>query len=588
MQIALVLGLLTVILILFPLEIVSVDVLGLGGLLILVATGILSPDQAFASFGSEMMVLLASIFVIAAALMKSGILDTVGLYLYRYSAGNYRVLLVTIVLVVSFFSAFMNNTVVTAVFIPPVLAVARRAQLPPSKLLMPVAFGSMLGGCCTLIGTSTNMAASAFLVRKGMAPFSLFEFLLVGLALVAGGAFYFLIAGSRLLPSRGGGELTRDYHVKEYLAEVALRNGCPFVGQRLDEAGVQALADVTVLGIVRNKETLLAPEGREVLEQDDTLLLEGAVEGIHRLRQTPGVEIKGDVDLGDHSLESDSIKLAEVMVGPGSRFVGRTLKEIDFRRRYGMTALALSRYGRDVVQKVGKIPLEVGDVLLVQGPEGRLNDLRSTATALVLSDLSHFLLERRKAVYVVGFFLGAIVLGGLQILPLGVAFLSAAVLTVLVRGIPEDEVYTLIDWRLLIVIGAMTAFGQAMITTGADKFLAALIVNFVGNTGPMGLLAAFFVLTVVLSQPLSNAAAALAVLPTALATAERIGANPRAFAVVVTLAASASFITPLEPSCVLVYPAGHYRFGDFVKVGFPLTLVVMFVVLTLVPLVWPL
>jgi len=446
----------------------------------------------------------------------------------------------------------------------------------------------MLGGCCTLIGTSTNMAASAFLVRKGMAPFSLFEFLPVGLALVAGGAFYFLIAGSRLLPSRGGGELTRDYHVKEYLAEVALRNGCPFVGQRLDEAGVQALADVTVLGIVRNKETLLAPEGREVLEQDDTLLLEGAVEGIHRLRQTPGVEIKGDVDLGDHSLESDSIKLAEVMVGPGSRFVGRTLKEIDFRRRYGMTALALSRYGRDVVQKVGKIPLEVGDVLLVQGPEGRLNDLRSTATALVLSDLSHFLLERRKAVYVVGFFLGAIVLGGLQILPLGVAFLSAAVLTVLVRGIPEDEVYTLIDWRLLIVIGAMTAFGQAMITTGADKFLAALIVNFVGNTGPMGLLAAFFVLTVVLSQPLSNAAAALAVLPTALATAERIGANPRAFAVVVTLAASASFITPLEPSCVLVYPAGHYRFGDFVKVGFPLTLVVMFVVLTLVPLVWPL
>jgi len=180
------------------------------------------------------------------------------------------------------------------------------------------------------------------------------------------------------------------------------------------------------------------------------------------------------------------------------------------------------------------------------------------------------------------------VLGGLQILPLGVAFLSAAVLTVLVRGVREDEVYTLIDWRLLIVIGAMTAFGQAMIATGADKLLAGLIVNVMGNFGPTGLLAGFFALTVALSQPLSNAAAALAVLPTALATAERVGANPRAFAVVVTLAASASFITPLEPSCVLVYPAGHYRFGDFVKVGFPLTLVVMFVVLTLVPLVWPL
>src|SRR5437762_13524360 len=194
MQIALVLGLLAVTLILFPLEIVSVDVLGLGGLLILVATGILSPDQAFASFGSEMMVLLASIFVIAAALMKSGILDTVGLYLYRYSAGNYRVLLVTIVLVVSFFSAFMNNTVVTAVFIAPVLAVARRAQLPPSKLLMPVALGLMLGGCCTLIGTSTNLTASAFPARGALEPFLLVPFLPVCGLLAAAGAIDFAIA----------------------------------------------------------------------------------------------------------------------------------------------------------------------------------------------------------------------------------------------------------------------------------------------------------------------------------------------------------------------------------------------------------
>jgi len=586
MQIALVLILLVLILVLFPLEIVSMDIVALGGVIILVATGILSSDQAFASFGSEMMVLLASIFVIAGALLKTGVLDSIGLWLYRHSKGNYYVLLASIILVVSFASAWMNNTVVTAVFVPPVLAVARRSRIPPSKLLMPVAFAAMLGGCCTLIGTSTNVAASALLSRRGMEPFGLFEFLPVGLTGIAAGTLFFLTLGAKLLPSRGTGELIKAYHVKEYLTEVALRNGCPFVGKRIDEAGFMQIAEVTVLGIIRGDHTRLAPEGHEILREDDTLLLEGAVEGIHRLRHTPGVEIKGDVDLEDKSLESEKVKLAEVMIGPGSRFIGRSLKEIEFRRRYGMTALALSRHGRDVVEKVGKIPLMVGDVLLVQGPETRLDDLRSSASILVLSDLSHFLLDPKKGTYVVAFFVLALVLGTLDTLPLAVAVLGAALLTIIVRAIPPEDVYRLIEWRLLIMIGGMTAFGQALVTTGADKFLAELIVKTAGLFGTQGILMGFFILTVALSQPLSNAAAALAVLPVALASAEHLGANPRAFAVAVTMAASASFMTPFEPSCVLVYPAGRYRFLDFVKVGLPLTVVFMAVVLILVPLIW--
>jgi di/tricarboxylate transporter len=586
MQIVLVLTLLVLVLVLFPLEIVSVDIIALGGVIILVASGILSSSEAFASFGSEMMVLLASIFVIAGALLRTGVLDSMGLWLYRHSKGNYHVLLASIILTVCFASAWMNNTVVTAVFVPPVLAVARRSQIPASKLLMPVAFAAMLGGCCTLIGTSTNVAASAFLSRRGMEPFGLFEFLPVGLAGVIAGTLFFLFGGARLLPSRGTGELTKAYHVKEYLTEVALRNGCPFVGKRIDEGGFREIAEVTVLGIIRGQNTQLAPEGHEILKENDILLLEAGVEGIHRLRHTPGVEIKGDIDLGDKSLESEKVKLAEVMIGPGSRFIGRSLKEIEFRRRYGMTALALSRHGGDVVEKVGKIPLMVGDVLLVQGPETRLDDLRSSASIMVLSDLSHFLLERRKGTYVVTFFVLALVLGALDIIPLSVAVLAAALLTIIVRAVPPEEAYRLIEWRLLIMIGGMTAFGQALVATGADTFLADLIVKTSGLFGTYGILMGFFVLTVALSQPLSNAAAALAVLPVALASAESLGANPRAFAVAVTMAASASFMTPLEPSCVLVYPAGRYRYLDFIKVGLPLTLVFMAVVLIMVPLIW--
>ncbi|PYV17055.1 MAG: potassium transporter TrkA [Acidobacteria bacterium] len=588
MQIALVLGVLVAALILFPFELVGVDIVALGALLVLVVARIVPAEVAFASFGNEMMILLASIFVIAGALLRTGVLDSVGLVLYRRLGGSYRALLAGIVLTVSLISAFMNNTVVTAVFVPVVLAVARRAKIPPSKLLMPVAFAAMLGGCTTLVGTSTNIAASNFIVSKGMEPFRLFEFLPIGLALTAGGILYFVLLGGRLLPSRGGGDLIKDFHVQEYLTQASLRAGCPFTGKRLDEVGLEELAGAMVLGIVRGNRTLLAPGGHVVLESGDTLLVEAGVEGIQRLRQTPGVEVKGDAPVDDRGLESDSIKLAEVMIGPGSRFVGRSLKEVEFRRRYGMTALALSRRQRDVLEKIGKIPLRVGDVLLVQGPEARLNDLRRGAEVFVLSDLSHFLLERRKGIYVVLFFIAGLGLGAAGVVPLGVSVLAAAVATVLVRAIPGEEVYRSIDWRLLVMIGAMTAFGQAMVRTGADVFLAGLMVRVSSWFGPYGILAGFFVLTVALSQPLSNAAAALAVLPIAVATAERIGANPRTFAVVVTMAASASFITPLEPSCVLVYPAGRYRFIDFVKVGAPLTLVTMVVVLGLVPFFWPL
>ncbi len=588
MQIGLVLGLLVLALVLFSFEIFSIDLIALGAILVLMAAGVLSPEQAFASFGSEMIVLLASIFIIAGALQRTGVLDSLGLILYRHCGGSYRILLVSIVLVVAAVSAFMNNTVVTAVFVPVVLAVARRAKLPPSKLLMPVAFAAMLGGCCTLVGTSTNVAASAFLAQRGMAPFRLFEFLPVGLAVVLGGTLFFALLGPKFLPVRGTLELTRQYKVKEYLTELALRPGCPFVGKRLDECGIQQIADVTVLGIIRDGGTHLAPQAHDILLEGDLLLIKGEVEGIQKLRQAPGVEPKPDASLGDSSLVSENVRLVEVMIGPASRFLGRTLKEIDFRRRFGLTAMALHRIGEDVTQKVGRIVLKVGDVLLVQGPEDRLDSLHATGNVLVLSDLSHFLFERKKGLYVICLFALSLILGGIGAVPLGPAVLAAAVLTVLFRAATSEEAYRMVDWRLLMLIGGMTGFGRAMVNTGTDRFLADLMLKATGHFGVHGVLAGFLVLTVALTQPLSNAAAALTVLPIAVATAEKMGVNPRTFAVVVTMAASLSFMTPMEPSCVLVYPPGRYRFADFVRVGGVLTLVTGFLILLLVPFFWPL
>ncbi|HET9529474.1 MAG TPA: SLC13 family permease [Blastocatellia bacterium] len=594
MQIAIVLGLLALSIMLFAMEKISVDIITLMLLMMLVVSGILTPTEAFAGFSNDIIIILGAIFVISGALQRSGVMDAVGSRLHSIASGSENRLLFAVMAIVSSTSAFMNNTTVTAVFAPPVMGVAKQSNISASKLLMPVAFASILGGTCTLIGTSTNVAVSGFISNAGMQPLGLFEVTPVGLMIVVIGIAYMMVIGKRLLPDNRDESLTEEYAIREYLSEIVVMKDSSLVGQKIFESDLSKM-DFRVLEVIRGPQKFL-PNARTEIGAGDVLLVEGKVEDLIKVKETAGIEILADIKVGDKDLQSDDIKVVELLVTPQSDLIGQTLKEANFRARYGMTALAIYRHGQSLREKVGRIRLRVGDLLLVQGPADRLEGLRREPDLWILEEFQPVPYRKSKGLYTLAFFSSAIIIGAIGWLPLSIAFLGAAVLTVLFRCITPDEAYEFIDWRLIILIGGMTAFGTAMSKTGAAEFLARTIVDGLNPivsqmSDPYGvllILGGFFLLTVVLTQPMSNAAAALVVLPVALETAQRLGVNERTFAIAIMLAASVSFITPFEPSCILVYGPGKYRFRDFLKTGLLLTVILVLLVLFVVPFFWPL
>jgi di/tricarboxylate transporter len=586
LSIALVLGLLIVAIVLFATEKVSVDIVTIGLLIALVLSGILSPAEAFEGFSSEIIIILASIFVISGALQATGVLDVVGTRLLKIASGSENRLVLLLMVCASGVSAFMNNTTVTATLTPPVIGLARRSKISASKLLMPLAFASILGGTCTLIGTSTNVAVSGYIQKSGMREIGMFEITPIGLIIVGVGIAYMMFIGRRLLPTHGEGDRTGEYAMREYLSEILVLPGSPLIGQKSFDSDLNVL-EFRILKIIRRDEEFL-PTSRVILEEGDTLLVEGRVEDLLKVKKIEGIEIKPDFALGDRALESANFRIAEVLLTLQSELPGRTLREANFRRYYGLTVLAIYRHGQTLLEGIGETILRVGDLLLVQGPDDRIEALRSLPGLSILEEVEEPPYNPRKGLYTVALFVAAVLAGSVGWMPMSIAFLSAAALAVLLRCISPEKAYEFIDWRLLILIGGMTAFGVAMEKTGAAQYLALQIVGLLQPFGIMAILAGFFLLTILLTQPMSNAAAALVVLPVAIKTAEHLQANGRTFAIAVMLAASVSFIAPFEPSCILVYGPGKYRFVDFVKVGLGLTAVLAVAVLLLIPVFWEL
>jgi di/tricarboxylate transporter len=490
-------------------------------------------------------------------------------------------------------ASVLKNTTTTAMFLPVVMGLAERAKIPPSKLLMPLAFGAILGGSCTLIGTSTNLAVSGAMQRYGMEGYSMFELTMVGVIMVAVGMLYMLTIGRKLLPARGGEEsLTEQYHIREYVSELIVLPGSHLIGKTLAEANLSHELDLNVLGIIRgrNAERIL-PGPRDRIQLNDLLIVEGKLANILNVKTEAGLEIKADFIAGDAVFEGDGVELFEVLVLRDSRFVGQTLKTLDFRRSYSLTVLAINRHGQTFLEKLSEVMIEYGDVLLVQGRRRRVEPLVVDGEVLLLEDLSKGAMrtEKRKwALAAFGLFLTlslSKVVTGIDI-PLAVAVLLGVLLLLATKTVRYAELYSLIDFRLLVLIACMMSFGIAMEQTKTDIFLADLIVRYFEQYGDLAVLAGFFLLTVALTQPMSNQAAALVVLPVAVKTAIALGLNPRTFAVAITYAASFSFITPLEPACILVYTPGRYTFMDFVKIGTFLTIVVFTVAMLLVPVFW--
>jgi di/tricarboxylate transporter len=619
-EIGIVLGLLVVAVGLFATRALPVDLVTIFLLLALVLTGILEPTEAFAGFSSQIIIILGSIFVINGALLEGRVIDLLSAWLLRVAGGSVNKLQLTTMSVVGGLSGFMNNTAVTSLFIGPTMSIARKLKISPSKLLMPVCFASILGGTCTLIGTSTNVAVSGELAKqyktdvdewkanggtdwngdgtidsddylqyaeannlKIYKPLGLFEITPVGLLIMGVGIAYLMFFGRRLLPDYPDESLAEGFNIREYHSEIVVMPGSRLIGQRVFESSLAEM-EFRIVKVLRKKRSFV-PNTRSVIEEGDVLLVSGSMEDLMAVKDASGIEIHAETKLEDEALQTDDVKIAELLITPKSTLIRRTLKEANFRQRFGLAVLAIYRHGQSLGRKLGVIRLRAGDLLLVQGSEERLlslehgtNLLRLDATEAPSSD------RRQKGFRALAFFAVAVIAGGLGLAPLPICFLSAAALTVATRCITMQKVYEVIDWRVLIVIGGMTAFGAAMRESGTAEWLAVVIQSVSEN--PRTVLAGFILLTMLLTQTMSNAAAALVVLPVAMQTAGTLGVSGQTFAIAVMLGASSSFIAPFEPACILVSGPGKYRFTDYLKAGLGLTLIMGFLVWLMVPLVW--
>lgn len=585
--------LLLVALVLFGTEKLPVDVVGILLVIGLVLTQVLTVQEAVSGFGNDIIVIIAGLFILVGGLIKTGLVDLIGRRIYRISGNNEFVLTALIMGMAALSASVLKNTTTTAMFLPIVMGLAEKAKIPPSKLLMPMAFGAILGGSCTLIGTSTNLAVSGAIQRYGLEPFSMFELTPVGVVTVAVGMIYMLFMGRRLLPRRGGEEsLTEQYSIREYISELLVLPESNLVGKTLGEANLNLELDLNVIGIIRGNETI-APTPQERIRRRDLLIVEGTLTDILRVKEEVGLEIKPEFMLSDTVLEAGDVELFEVMVMRNSRLVGRTLKSLNFRQTYDLTVLAVNRHGETFFKKLSEVTLRFGDVLLVRGKRKTIEPFVVEGEMLLLEDVSASSMrieKRRWAIAAFALFLSLsmvkVISFGLFEIPLTISVLLGVLLLLATRTVLHSEIYGLIDFRLIVLIATMISFGVAMEKTGADIYLAGLIKDYFEQYGAIAVLAGFFALTVFLTQPMSNQAAALVVVPVAVQTALLLNLNPRTFAVAVTYAASFSFITPLEPACILVYTPGRYTFMDFVKVGAFLTIAVFIVSLILVPVFW--
>lgn len=583
MEIALVIGLLIVTIILFATDKFSVDIVTIGLLLVLAFFGIITPQEAFVGFSSDFIIILASIFIISGALSETGLLDKVGSKMIK-TVKRKTLFVGYTMFITGALSGFMNNTTVTALVTGPVIGMCRKLNLSPSKVLIPVAFASILGGTCTLIGTSTNVAVSGYITQAGMEPLHFFEILGIGLIFLVTGIVFILIFYNKLLPDHKEVGYNERYDIAQYLSEIVVSEKSKLIGQIAFYSDL-AKQDVRILKIIRDKEDFI-PNSATRIEANDVLIVECSVENLIKIKESAELDVLADT-IGDKEIMSKKILLAELLIMPGSSLINRTLKESRFRQNYDLVVLAVQRFKGAVSQKIGGLHLRVGDTLLVQGTQEDIDANRNSNDFSVVGDFRVNLFKEKKGIFSASIFLLAVLAGSLGWAPLSICFMAAALLTVISGAINVERVYQVINWKLLILIGGMTAFGTAMENSGASKYLAETILSLLGDFGPMYVLGGFVILAIILTQPMSNAAAALVILPVAMEAALMMDANPRTFAIAIMLGASVSLIAPFEPSCILVFGPGKYKFSDFLKVGLPLTLILFVLLMVLVPLFWP-
>ena len=523
-------------------------------------------------------------FMLSAGLQKTGATAAVGRLLVRFGK-SYFSALVVIMGTITVISAFINNTAAVAVFIPLVIVVANRRKIAASRLLIPLSYASQFGGVCTLVGTSTNLLVSSISDQAGYGAFSMFEFSRMGLILFVGGVLFFLLFGRWLLPERQSQELAATYQLGEYITELRVRENSPLVGRSVLESRLGEEHDVTVLRILRVGQNVWAPL-RHQLQPGHVLLVRGRIRELMHLRDTAKLELNVEFKLRDETLQTEDLRLVQALVAPGSKLIGHTLKDLDFRNRYKSLVLAILRRGETIREKLNSVRLGLGDALLIQAHEAQIRELRSDSAFIVLDEVPGTEL-RHKAPLVLAILAAVIGLAAFEVLPILVTAIVGCLAMVLTRCLRLEEAYQAINWQVIFLLAGILPLGIAMQKSGAAGFIAGNAVGMVGAMGPVAVLAVVYLMTSVMTDTMSNNAAAVLLAPIAISTAEQIGVDPRPLLMAITFAASTGFSTPVGyQTNTMIYNAGGYKYTDFLRTGVPLSILFWILSVTFIPRFW--
>ncbi|NJC27548.1 SLC13 family permease [Neolewinella antarctica] len=580
--------------VLFVTEWLTVDLIGMLIIVSLVVTGVISPGEGLEGFSNGATLTVAFMFVLSAALLKTGALQFIAGSMSERFRRRPRYATLLLMLTVAVISAFVNNTPVVAVFIPIVGRIAASANIAPSKLLIPLSYASILGGMCTLIGTSTNILVSGIAESQGLPGFSMFTLAPIGFSLLVIGILYLTYFGQRLLPNREAKEsLTEQFALHDYLAEIVVLDNQNMAGVRIMDSPIVRELDMDIIEVRRNGDRFTLPPGDFRLAAEDTLKVRCDREKIKLLKDWVRiVDHSGSVQVMGTGLERDNSSLIEMVVTPNSEFVGKTLRQVDFRRSYRAVPLAIRHREETLNEQLYELPLMAGDVILAEVKSHYLVELqkieqRQDSPFILLSSDSIADFKRGRFYFVLLTIVGLIGLATFDVLPISIAALLGVCLLALGRTITMKEAYEAIDWKIVFLLAGALSLGKAMGNSGLDADMASLLTGTVANWGAYALIAVLYLTTNLLTELMSNNATAALLAPVAIAAAAQLGIDPQALLVTVAIAASASFMTPVGyQTNTMVYGAGRYTFMDFVKVGTPLNLICWGVTTVLVPLLF--
>ena len=563
-----------------------VDLVAICVLAALILSGLISVDQALYGFTNPATATIAAMFVISAGLVRTGVVQWIAFRIDRWAGNKEWQLILVLCLAIAFLSAFILNTATVAIFIPVAIVLAQRRKIPASHVLIPLSFASQFGGVCTLIGTSTNIMVNSIAVERGLAPFGFFEFTTLGVVMSAVGIGYLLIT-SRWLPKRKGEtEQIDKYRLSDYLAELLVNAKSPLIGKTWEQSRINQQTDVEIVNLFREGKAVSRPRNTRI-RPGDLLLLNGRVNILLTFQGKYGLELQKEFRVRDENLVSSKVTLLEALIPPRSNLIGNTLKDSAIFHRCKASILAIQRRGKTIKERLADVKLDHGDTVLIQGDKDDLARLLSSPNVIVTNELSELYVRKDRAIVAILMVVMVIVLTVLNIVPIMIAALLGALGMVLSRCLTLEETYKAVDWKIIFLLGGILPLGLALEQNGAALWIANNINQFSASYGPLTVLAVFYIITAMLTETMSNTAAAAILAPIAISVGVSMNVNPRPFLIAITFAASTSFATPIGyQTNTMVYAPGGYRFTDFLRIGGPLNLIFWGIAALLIPMIW--